>query len=107
MRPSKQCPPSKQLGSQNIKVEPLVRIRLDLNQKAKKEKSRSGLHDSELAAGESFSECCGGVAANQKNAPVNSPAPANGIGQKGEAAPAQCGLKSFRGRKLTPRQRRR
>jgi hypothetical protein len=39
-----------------IPLKPLVRIRLDLNQKAKKEKSRSGLHDSEMAANESFSD---------------------------------------------------
>jgi hypothetical protein len=35
----------------------------------------------------------GWVAASQKNAPVNPPAPANGTGRKEEAA-YQCGLKS-------------
>ena len=47
---------SKQLGSQSINAKPLVRIGLDLSQKAKKEKWRCSLHDSEMAAGESFSE---------------------------------------------------
>ena len=47
---------SKQLGSQSINAKPLVRIGLDLSQKAKKEKWRCSLRDSEMAAGESFSE---------------------------------------------------
>ena len=45
---------------------------------AREQEEKAKPAESEMPAGESFSEGCGGVAANRKNAWVNSPAPANG-----------------------------